>query len=84
MLNDKIIKVANGRDYYILEEVVYNGKKYIMATECDLEKDILNEEKYIVMELKLDNSELIIDNIDDIELAKIVTGLLIEKIRNSN
>ena len=57
------------------------GKKYVLAAECDLEKDLVKEDIYIVMELNINNNDLYIVNIEDNNLANIVTKLLIEKVK---
>lgn len=82
MIKDKIIEMDNGKNYYILEEVSYNGKKYLLSAECNLEKDEINEEGYIVMEMIIENEELKINQIKDNELTNIVTNMLINKVRN--
>lgn len=82
MIKDKIIEMDNGKNYYILEEVSYNGKKYLLSAECYLEKDEINEEDYIVMEMVVENEELKINQIKDNELSNIVTNMLINKVRN--
>lgn len=79
MIKDKVIKMDNGKSYYILEETVFENKKYILTLECDLEHDTADEENYYVMELVLDGSELSIKPIEDNNLADIVTKLLLEK-----
>lgn len=81
MIRDKIIELENGINYYILEEITYNNKKYALAVECDLEKEEINENKYIVMELKLENNNLITADIEDDKEAKIISKMLLEKVR---
>lgn len=81
MIKDRIIELENGTNYYILDDIAYMQKKYVLAAECDLENDSVNEDKYIVMELKINNNELFIVNIEDDNLANIVTKLLIEKVK---
>lgn len=81
MIKDRIIELENGTNYYILDDITYMEKKYVLAAECDLEKDLVKEDKYIVMELKINNNDLYIVNIEDNNLANIVTKLLIEKIK---
>ena len=83
MVKDRILDLDNGTSYYILEEVVYNDKKYVMACVCDTKSNYVNEDDYIVMELKINNDDLVIENIKDLELAKVVTKLLIEKVRSN-
>ena len=82
MIKDKVIEMDNGKEYYILEEVSYNGKKYLLSAECNLEKDEINEEDYLVMEMEIANDELKINTIEDNQLANIVTNMLINKVRN--
>lgn len=84
MIKDRIIELENGANYYIIEDITYMEKKYVMAAECDLEKDSVNEDKYIIMEISIKNNELYINNIENDELTKKVTKLLLEKIRKSN
>ena len=81
MIKDRIIELENGTNYYILDDITYMEKKYVLVAECDLEKDLVKEDKYIVMELKINNNDLYIVNIKDNNLANIVTKLLIEKVK---
>lgn len=83
MVKDKIIQMDNGKSYYVLDETSYNEKKYLIAIECDLEKDDANEEDYLVMELAIENNELAIKRITDDNIAKTVTKMLLEKIINN-
>ena len=82
MIKDRIVELTNGTNYYILEDITYMQKKYILAAECDLENDDVNEDNYIVMEMKINNNDLYIVNIEDDETINIVTKLLLEKARS--
>lgn len=79
MLKDRIIELNEKNSYYIFEEVDYNNKKYILTSECDINKDLLNDEELLVMEVVTDNDDLCVKRIEDDNLAKTVTALLIEK-----
>ena len=79
-----ILKLRNGKDYYVFEELTHNNKKYALATECNLEKDEVNEEELVVMEVKLINDELVVDEIYDDNEAMEVVALLRDKIQNNN
>lgn len=81
MIKDKIVELENGTNYYILEDITYNNKKYVLCAMCDLKNDILESEDYVVMELEIKNSELFINNIEDDNIALEVSKLLIEKVR---
>ena len=84
MVKDKIIELENGTNYYILEEITYNDSKYILAAECNLDTEEVNEDEYIVQEIKLNNADLVTANIEDDTIAQTVTKLLIEKVRNQD
>ena len=81
MIKDRIIELENGTNYYVLEDITYMEKKYAIAAECDLENDTVDENKYIIIEIAIKNNDLYINNIENDELAKIVTKLLLEKFR---
>ena len=83
MIKDKIIQMNNGKSYYVLEEVEYNDKKYVLSVECDLDKDEVNEEDYFVMELDVTGEELSIKHIENDDVAKMVIELLMDKIRKN-
>lgn len=83
MVKDKVIQMDNGKNYYVLEEVEYNNKKYILTLECNLEQDTINEEDYLVMQLDIKNEDLHIKKITDNNIATIVTTMLLNKIKNS-
>lgn len=82
MVKDTVITMENGQSYYIIEEVEYEGKKYILSVECNLDLDTINENDYLVMELQLIDNDLVIKNVNDIEIAKIVSNMLLSKVAN--
>ena len=77
MVKDKIIKMDNGKEYYVLDDIEYNNKKYILSLECDLEKDTVNVDDYLVMELEMANGELAVKRVLDDDVAKIVSAMLL-------
>lgn len=83
MVKDRILDLKNGVSYYILEEIVYNDKKYVMACACDTKSNYVNEDDYVVMEITINNDDLVLENIKDLEVANVVTKLLIEKVRSN-
>ena len=82
MVKDKIIQMDNGKCYYVLDDVEYNGKKYILSLECDLDKDAVNEEDYFVMELSMVDGELAIKRVEDDNISKIVIAMLLNNVKN--
>ena len=84
MIKGKIIELEQGEKYYILEELTYNNKKYALAIEYGLEEEIVADDKYIVMEIKLENNDLVTAHIKNPEEAVIVSKMLLDKIRQDN
>ena len=80
MVKDKVLQIENGNNYYVLETVDYNGKKYALSLECDLNSDTVNENDYFVMELDMVDGELAIKHIEDDKIADIVIQMLLEKV----
>ena len=83
MLKDKVVQDENGIQYYVLEELVHNNKKYIMALECDLDNDLVNKDDYVILEVVVNKDDLVLKNIDNDELIKVLVGLFFNKISNS-
>lgn len=82
-MKDIIFKLRNGKDYYILEEIFYNNKKYALATEYYSERNEINEEQFVIMEVKIINDELIVDEIYDDNIAEEVATLFKNKIQKN-
>ena len=81
MIKNRIIQMENGRNYYVLEEVEYNNKKYVLSVECDLDKDYIEEDDYLIMEVALSGNDIVIKNVNSEKVAKIVSSILLEKIQ---
>lgn len=69
-MKDTVIKLKNNDNYYVLEELNYQGKKYIIATKCDLENETLEEDRLVLLEVKLIDNSIGVDEVYDDELAK--------------
>ncbi len=78
-MKDKIISLKNGDSYYIIDEIDYLGKKYAYGIPCNLKNESLNEETAIIMELKTEQNQIIVDEIYDDEIALEVLKLFQKK-----
>ena len=78
-----ILKLRDGKDYYVLEEIIYDNKKYVLAAFCDLNDDYINDDELVVMEVKVINDELVVDEIYDDNIAHVVVRLFREKMQNN-
>lgn len=77
---DKVIKLDNNLEYYVLDEMVYEGKNYLIGLQVDNEKeDITNN--YIIVESRKDlNGSTTLVDIDNPELLEKVGNLFIERL----
>lgn len=83
MIKDKVFQIEDGTSFYIIDDINYQNRKYALTLQCDLDKDEVNEDEYLVMEVTMNNGELHLKGIYDDELAAIVTKMLIDKVRSN-
>ena len=68
-MKDKVVKLHNGKDYYIIEELEYFGHLYAIATECNLEEDTIKENELVLMEIQMDSQGMIAKEVKEETLA---------------
>ena len=78
---DKVIKLDNNLEYYVLDEVVYNRKIYFfLGLQVDNEKEGITN-NYIIVESRKDlNGNVTLVDIDNPELLEKVGNLFIERL----
>lgn len=64
-MKDQIIKLNDGLEFCVLDEMIYESKKYIIAFQVDSEKEeIMNT--FIISEVKTDlDGNTSLDDIED-------------------
>ena len=77
---DKIIKLTDNTTIYILDEIDYKNKKFIYGVECDSETELLKE-NYFVLEVKVKNDILTLDNINDVEIESVVNNIFLSRVK---
>ncbi len=78
-MKNRIIK-TDDKTYYVLEKITLENKNYVLLTECDLDKDEINTNDFLVKGLVSENSSLKLLALEDEEVTKIAP-LLIQKYR---
>lgn len=77
-MKDKIYTLANNYSYYVLEELDYEGKKYVLTVECDPKRDSIKEDELNVFEVsQSENDDLVLKALENNQ-EKII-ALLIDK-----
>lgn len=79
-MKDSIIQLDDGNNYYIIEEINYKNRNFILGALCDIEKDKVIDKKFYLMERKIINNEEIIDEIKDDVLAQEVADIILKKL----
>lgn len=79
-MKDKVIEIGNQDNIYVVEELDYQNKKYILGAKCDLEKDEVQKDELVLMEVSFKDGELVVKDVDD-EMAVTVTELIQQKMR---
>ena len=79
---DKVIKLDNNLEYYVLDEMTYEEKNYLMGLQVDNEKEGITN-NYIIVESRKDlNGNVTLVDIDNPELLEKVGNLFIERLNN--
>lgn len=77
---DKVIKLDNNLEYYVLDEMTYEEKNYLMGLQVDNEKESITN-NYIIVESRKDlNGSTTLLDIDNPELLEKVGNLFIERL----
>lgn len=77
---DKVIKLDNNLEYYVLDEMAYEEKNYLMGLQVDNEKEGITN-NYIIVESRKDlNGNATLVDIDNPELLEKVGNLFIERL----
>ena len=82
-MKGKVITNNPAGDFYVVEEMDYQDKKYILCHSLEEEPKSETEINLALFEVKIKDNELIIDNVED-ETAQIVTTMIMEKINQNN
>ncbi|MFR5756328.1 MAG: hypothetical protein ACLUD7_02725 [Lachnospiraceae bacterium] len=78
---DKIVKLPDNLEYYVLDEVVYNRKIYFFLIQVSNLDDIVSN-KCVVCEGKVLGNSLSLNNIDDVKLQEEVNNIFISRMYN--
>ena len=82
-MKDRIVELDNGTQYYIVEELNDNGKKYVLLSQCDLKKDYISVEELEVKEAVMTDDGINIQNIRNENMLEELTVRLIAKYREN-
>ena len=82
-MKDKVITVNPMGDFYIMDEVDYQDKKYILCHSLEEESKDERDVELSLFEVTIKDNDLTLNNVED-EIAQIVTNMIMQKISNNN
>ena len=80
-MKEKILKLADGTECYVVEEIVENRRKFCLAYEVDTTREVLYN-RFMILEEKIENGQVVVSGVSDEERMNI-TALILDKIKTS-
>ena len=77
---DKVIKLDNNLEYYVLDEMTYEGKNYLMGLQVDNEKDGITNNYIFVETIKDINGNVTLIDIESPDLLEKIGNMFIERL----
>lgn len=76
MYKDKIITLDNGIEYLIINQFDFDGRRFVVGTMVDTEKDLIDKENLLIKEIVSIEGEDHIVTIEDQKTLETVTRFL--------
>lgn len=83
-MKNKVIELNGQENYYVIEELEYNNKKYIMCSKTKEAMDQIDTKNVYVCEVDLMNDNIVVKDIENQEEAFHITKMLIDKVQSVN
>ncbi len=77
---DKVIKLDNNLEYYVLDEMTYKGKNYLMGLQVDNEKEGITNNYIFVETIKDINGNVTLIDIESPDLLEKIGNMFIERL----
>lgn len=80
-MKDNVITLENGIQYYVLNEIDHNGRRFILGIEVDNINDKVKE-SYCILEVTSQNDKLVMGNITDSTLKSEVENIFFTQLES--
>lgn len=77
---DKVIKLDNNLEYYVLDEMTYEDKNYLMGLQVDNEKEGITNNYIFVETIKDINGNVTLIDIESPDLLEKIGNMFIERL----
>lgn len=82
-MTDKIIKLKDGLEYYVIDEFIENKRIFLFGIQVDSSSEVLTD-NCVVCEIKFDGSGLVLSNIENIAEQESINNKFIERLKESS
>ena len=81
-MKDKIVKLKNGLEYVVVDELNYEGRNYVFAVQVDEISETITK-NFIFVEVSTDiNNKMTLKDIEDKFIFEKITSLFINRLNN--
>ncbi len=80
---DKVIKLKDGLEYYVIDQIIEDEKIYLFAIQVDSSSEEVTD-KCIVCEVRFKNYDLVVDNISNEKEQEKINDIFISRMKNKN
>ena len=77
---DKVIKLDNNLEYYVLDEMAYDEKNYLIGLQVDNEKEGITNNYIFVETIKDINGNVTLIDIESPDLLEKIGNMFIERL----
>ena len=82
MLKDSVVRLADGSQLYIIEDLDFAGRKFILGADVNVQRDEIDAENLVFQEVIIKDGEPTIVPIENDAEAESFGKLMISKIIN--
>ncbi len=81
-MKDKAIVTKSGDNFYVVEDLTFDNRMFVMGIEFDPVKETVKREEFVIMECKVLGDEIELCDLDT-DTGIVIANKFVEKIRNS-
>lgn len=79
-MKDKVVKLKDGKQIYVMDEINYMNRRFAFGVYCDNEKGELSK-NYLVCEAKVKDGGLYLGDISDLTVLSTVSNLFLARLK---
>lgn len=80
-MKDKVIKLKNGLQYSVLDEMIVDRVPYIFGVQVDNAAGIITE-NFIIMKIEYIEGKVFVNDVDNNEIYDKVSKMFLERIKD--